>query len=342
MAHGQCLSYWLTPLRAAARSCGAWARSVGSRVARINARLTRRAGSPRALIGHLGIVTTASPSLAPPITYAAISTLQLQQRAEEQAMLGARHVEVQLPQQERRRPAQPGLDQRAARHPQPHSVVVASWVTDDDRHDADVPGQVPPRGRRCEVDKPIRTPQFKGSFHIAVSTREVFIGTFYVAARLLPARAGRLLLLPAAAAGGAGPGAAGCSTPSNPSCCRRSTSWRCRTCASTRRSTTCPRACACATASTSSSSAMRPTCACTDCRPSWPSRARRSSRSSSIRLAKGLHIEQSPDDYLRDLRGDHRRRQAGDQDPRAQRRAHHRHQASADAGRAAGCPRTRT
>ena len=35
---------------------------------------------------------------------------------------------------------------------------------------------------------PIRTPQFKGHFHIAVSTREVFVGTFgYGAAEIVRA-----------------------------------------------------------------------------------------------------------------------------------------------------------
>jgi diguanylate cyclase (GGDEF)-like protein len=35
------------------------------------------------------------------------------------------------------------------------------------------------------ASKPIRTPEFKGRFHIAVSTREVFVGTFYVAVGFL-------------------------------------------------------------------------------------------------------------------------------------------------------------
>ena len=90
---------------------------VRSRVSHINVRLTRRAGSPRVLIGYLGLVTTAVTMLAPPITYAVFSTLQLYQRAEEQATLGARHIEVQLPRQERRGLAQSGLHLGSARHP---------------------------------------------------------------------------------------------------------------------------------------------------------------------------------------------------------------------------------
>ena len=105
---------------------------VRSRVSHINVRLTRRAGSPRVLIGYLGLVTTAVTMLAPPLTYAVFSTLQLYQRAEEQATLGARHIEVQLP----RRSAVDWLNQvsisvlHATRRS--HGVVVASWVTADD------------------------------------------------------------------------------------------------------------------------------------------------------------------------------------------------------------------
>src|SRR5262245_16348590 len=108
----------------------AWARARG-RVARINARLTRRAGSPRVLIGQLGMITTCITVLAPPLTYATIGAMQLQQRAEEQAMLGARHVEVQFSNQA-------GLDRLNQvsinvlhATSSPSTVVVATWVTDE-------------------------------------------------------------------------------------------------------------------------------------------------------------------------------------------------------------------
>ena len=51
-----------------ARLRDAWAQACGS-PARVNARLTRRAGSPRALIGQLGIITTCITIFAPPIIY---------------------------------------------------------------------------------------------------------------------------------------------------------------------------------------------------------------------------------------------------------------------------------
>jgi diguanylate cyclase (GGDEF)-like protein len=161
----------------------AWGRAR-RRIARINARLTRRVGSPRALIGQLGIVTTCITIVAPPMTYAAISTLQLQQRAGEQAMLGARHVEVQLSNQV-------GLDRLNQvsinvlhATSSPHSVVTASWVTDETGKILMFQGRSA-AWPEMRVDKPIRTPHFKGRFHIAVSTREVFVGTFYSAAGFL-------------------------------------------------------------------------------------------------------------------------------------------------------------
>ena len=152
---------------------------VRSRVSHINVRLTRRAGSPRVLIGYLGLVTTAVTMLAPPLTYAVFSTLQLYQRAEEQATLGARHIEVQLP----RRSAVDWLNQvsisvlHATRRS--HGVVVASWVTANDGTVVMFQG-VPSTWPEIEVARAIHTPQFSGQFHIALSTREVFIGTLYV------------------------------------------------------------------------------------------------------------------------------------------------------------------
>src|SRR5882672_3592722 len=68
------------------------------RVARADVRLTKRISSPRAFISSLGIITTCMTIFAPPVAYAVLSAFQLQQRADEQATLGARHLEVQLDQ----------------------------------------------------------------------------------------------------------------------------------------------------------------------------------------------------------------------------------------------------
>jgi diguanylate cyclase (GGDEF)-like protein len=172
---------------ARARLRDAWAQACGS-LARVNVRLTRRAGSPRALtgspralIGQLGIITTCITIFAPPITFAIISALQLQQRAEEQAMLGARHVEVQLTHQgSLDRLNQVSINVLHATS-NPNSVVVASWVTDSAGATLTFQGRTASWPEML-ASKPIRTPEFKGHFHIAVSTREVFVGTFYVAA----------------------------------------------------------------------------------------------------------------------------------------------------------------
>ena len=50
------------------------------------------------------------------------------------------------------------------------------------------------------------------------------------------------------------------------------------------------------------SSATRPTRACTACRPSWSQPGTPFTDIIKHRLATGLHVEQSPDDYMRDLR----------------------------------------
>jgi diguanylate cyclase (GGDEF)-like protein len=153
---------------------------VGGGISRINARLTRGAGSPRALIGYLGLVTTAITMLAPPATYAVIGMLQLHQRAEEQATLGARHIEIQLARQS----AADWLNQvsisvlSATRRSD--SVVVASWVTAGDGTVVMFQG-ASAAWPELRARKPIRTPQFTGQFHIAVSTREVLVATIYVA-----------------------------------------------------------------------------------------------------------------------------------------------------------------
>ncbi len=161
----------------------AWAAARG-RVLRANTRLTKSVGSPRAFIGRLGIVTTCVTILAPPIIYVVLGALQLQQRAIEQANLGARHVEVQLAQQK----SVDWLNQvsisvlHATRGA--NSTVVANWLTDKNGTTLMFDG-VPAWWPEFKASRPIRAPGFEGRFHIAVSTREVFVGTIYVAVAFL-------------------------------------------------------------------------------------------------------------------------------------------------------------
>jgi diguanylate cyclase (GGDEF)-like protein len=165
------------------RLAGAWAASCDT-VFRANARLTKGAGSPRALIGHLGIITTCVTILVPPITYAVLGVIQLQQRALEQANLGARHVEVQLSQ----RQSIDWFNQvsinvlHATRGP--NSIVVASWLTDKSGATLTFQGERA-SWPEFKADRPIRASGFEGNFHVAVTTRGIFIGTLYVAAAFL-------------------------------------------------------------------------------------------------------------------------------------------------------------
>ena len=165
------------------RPAYAWA-AARTAVFRANARLTKGAGSPRVLIGHLGIITTCITIFAPPIIYVVLGVIQLQQRAIEQANLGARHVEVQLTQQQ----SIEWLNHvsinvlHATRGP--NSIVVASWLTNKSGATLMFQGE---RSSWPEfsADRPIRASGFEGNFHVAVTTRGVFIGTLYVAAAFL-------------------------------------------------------------------------------------------------------------------------------------------------------------
>jgi diguanylate cyclase (GGDEF)-like protein len=145
-------------------------------VSRVNARMTQRVRSPRAFIAHLGLITTCVTIFAPPTTYAVLGVLQLQERAIEQASLGARHVKVQLSRQG-------SIDLfnqvsinvlHATRGPD--GIVMASWLTDKNGTIVTFQGE-PARWPELEASKPIRTEGFEGNFHVAVTTRDVFIGT---------------------------------------------------------------------------------------------------------------------------------------------------------------------
>ena len=169
---------WLRP-----RLTDPWA---GARqlVSRINVRLTRRVRSPRAFIGCLGLITTCITIFAPPITYAMLGTLWLQERAVEQASLGARHVKVQLDQQK----SADALNQisinvlHATRGPD--GIVMASWLTDKNGTILTFRGE-PARWPELEASKPIKTQGFEGNFHVAVTTRNVFLGTINTTAAFL-------------------------------------------------------------------------------------------------------------------------------------------------------------
>jgi diguanylate cyclase (GGDEF)-like protein len=145
---------------------------------------TRHAGSPRALIGRLGLIITCITVFVPPLAYAVLGTLQLQERAADQARLGARHVEVQL----RNLSSIDWLSRvsinvlHATRGP--NGIVTASWLTDKTGTTLMFKGE-PARWPELRASSPIRATGFEGSFHVAVTTQDLFVGTLWVAAAFL-------------------------------------------------------------------------------------------------------------------------------------------------------------
>jgi diguanylate cyclase (GGDEF)-like protein len=140
--------------------------------------------SPRAAIARLGAIIACILVVAPPIVYAWITYDQLAQRAEEQASLGASHVEVQL----QKNGAIDWLTQvsisvvRATQGA--NSFVVASWVTDSSGATLMFQGHSawwPEINARSKIE----SHAFRGYFHVAVSTREVFVGTLNTALAFL-------------------------------------------------------------------------------------------------------------------------------------------------------------
>ena len=147
---------------------------------------SRSAGSPRALISRLGLIITCITVFVPPIAYAVLGTLQLQERAADQASLGARHVEVQL--ENLRSGSIDWLSQvsinvlHATRGP--NGIVTASWLTDKAGTTVMFKGE-PNAWPELRASKPIHAPGFEGSFHVALTTQDLVTGTLWVAAAFL-------------------------------------------------------------------------------------------------------------------------------------------------------------
>ena len=209
------------------------------RIARVNRLLMRRVGSPRVFIGRLGLIITFVTIFAPPAAFLGVATLQLRQRAAEQATLGARHVEVQLTVSARRRLDRPGAHQRRACHP--HAAQRRRRQLADGRReqDADVPRR---DGVVARTDGEYASPL-------------VAIRRTVPCRRLDPQRARRrdadrrrvprARSRPPTSVSGVFPG--GHRQCRQGAAGQNASSWKPRTCASMRRSTTCRRACACST-----------------------------------------------------------------------------------------------
>ncbi|MGE3067093.1 MAG: putative bifunctional diguanylate cyclase/phosphodiesterase [Hyphomicrobiaceae bacterium] len=157
------------------------ARALLSRAVAVRAaRRIAPATSPRALIGRLGTAVTLITAFLPPLGFAIIGMVQLQDRAYEQATVGARHMEVLLGE---------GTSDIWANHVSARvleattgltNAVVTSWIGDyQDR-------TVMSRGRTTawptvQARVPVRAAAHGGYFHIEMSTRDVVVSTLMFA-----------------------------------------------------------------------------------------------------------------------------------------------------------------
>jgi diguanylate cyclase (GGDEF)-like protein len=147
-------------------------------------RMRKRIISPRALIAGLGTTVACITILAPPALYAWVSTNQLRQHALEQASIGARYIEVQLSRKETIDwLAQASMNVLHATQGAKSSIA-ASWVTDTAGGALMFQGQPawwPEFGAKAKINAAV----FHGYFHVAVSTRQVFLGTLQTALAFL-------------------------------------------------------------------------------------------------------------------------------------------------------------
>jgi diguanylate cyclase (GGDEF)-like protein len=161
---------------------GLVARAWGSawrRIAKARRRMRERVLTPRALITSAGAIVATITVVAPPAFYAWVATSQLHQSAFEQAAVGARHVEVQLTKKETIDwLTQVSIDVVNATHGG-NSPVVASWVTDMAGTTLMFQGKSmgwPEVTGRAKIEAAV----FQGHFHVALSTRELFLGTLKI------------------------------------------------------------------------------------------------------------------------------------------------------------------
>ena len=157
---------------------------VSRRIAELRVRLRKRIASPRKLISRLGVAVTCITVVAPPALYAVISTNQLRQHALEQASIGARHIEVQLNKKETVDwLAQASMNVLHATQGAKSSIT-ASWVTGTGGALLMFQGRTawwPELWATAQIN----SVAFEGYFHVAVSTRQVFLGTLHAALAFL-------------------------------------------------------------------------------------------------------------------------------------------------------------
>jgi hypothetical protein len=166
------------PARALAKLAAPWRGSLrrGS--------TDRTSGAARAFIGRLGLVITLTTMFGPPVVYGVWTTYALQQRARQLATVGARHLEAQLSLPL----ANDSLAQASINVLQATSIaspaVAATWVTNRQGSVLYFQGSRA-NWPELKVSAPIHARRFDGALNVAISTREVFIGTCLVFAAFL-------------------------------------------------------------------------------------------------------------------------------------------------------------
>ena len=157
---------------------------AAARASVASAGLTSRVAQPRSLIAFVGNIVIVITIVGPPLAYALISYLQLQQRAIEYSAVGARHVEMRVLK------ADPlitleeiAIGELYAAGGAAHTVV-ASWISDATGKTIMFQGSSV-SWPELAVSTQIRAAGFKGDFHVAYSTEAIFMGTLQIALAFL-------------------------------------------------------------------------------------------------------------------------------------------------------------
>jgi diguanylate cyclase (GGDEF)-like protein len=164
--------------RARAKLAALW------RLSRRRGSTDRTSGAARAFIGRMGLAITLTTMFGPPVVYGAWNTYALEQRARQLATVGARHLEAQLSLSL----VSDSLSQAAINVLQATSIaspaVTATWVTNRQGSVLYFQGSRA-NWPELKVSAPIHAHRFDGDLNVAISTREVFIGTSVVFAAFL-------------------------------------------------------------------------------------------------------------------------------------------------------------
>ncbi|MGE5514075.1 MAG: putative bifunctional diguanylate cyclase/phosphodiesterase [Bacteroidota bacterium] len=168
-----------------------WWKSLGGSTERLDSASTEPGNQqiphvtrPRSLIALLGNAVTCITIVGPTLAYAWLTFIQLENRALEHAVVGARQVELDL--------AKAGTASHieelsiGALHAvnAAGSTVVASWVTNEDGSVRMFNGRIED-WPEIEARAPIRGPGFSGYFYVSVSTESLILGTLEVALAFL-------------------------------------------------------------------------------------------------------------------------------------------------------------